>query len=107
MDRKRQPLTAPKKNAGGHQSICNKCRFAKDNHFCIANANKHSIFVRSIRLTAVSNRSAGSSKPLALIGRTDSRQTKNWNEIFFTYSIRTDNSNFVQTGGKSNHLFDL
>jgi hypothetical protein len=28
-------LTAPKTYAGRHQSICNKCRFAKDNHFAL------------------------------------------------------------------------
>jgi len=30
-----QPITAAKTYAGGHQSICNKCRFAKDNHFAL------------------------------------------------------------------------
>jgi hypothetical protein len=38
-------ITAPKKNAGGHQSICNKCRFAKDNHFALQIHRNISIFI--------------------------------------------------------------
>jgi len=64
-----QPITVPKKNAGGSISICKSSPFGKENYFCFANVKKAVSFVISVSVDIVSNRTIFSSKTLPVIFR--------------------------------------
>jgi hypothetical protein len=49
-----QQVTAPKKNAGRHQSICKSSRSLRESFFILQMSNKHLALLVASRQTAVS-----------------------------------------------------